>query len=287
MGSKYSSAWAAVVRHIAIICLIVSPSALWAQSPSTPNSADPEVRDASRFDPKRPLSQELRTSIADGFTMVAVGDCIISRPMSQYAAREPGFAATVKVLQQADATYGNMETSILDLRSFQGYPYTGPDDVTLVAEPAVAKDLAAMGFDVMSRANNHALDWGVAGMRETSRHLDEAGLIYAGAGENRGLARAPHYFESSKGRVAIVSVASTFPPWAESLAPQGAAPGRPGISPLKVKKVMVLPPEGMAQLAALSRTLYPPSESNKSQDSKWLGEDIAASRQALYFRRQI
>ena len=243
----------------AAVAVVVMSAALMmaAQTQSTQNSADPEIRNASHFDPKRPLARELETSIADGFTLVAVGDCIISRPMSQYADHEPGFAAAVTILQQADATYGNMETNILDLRVFRGYPYSGPDDVTLAAEPGVARDMAKMGFDLVSRANNHAFDWGVDGMRETSRRLDEAGLVYAGSGENSGLARAPQYFESAKGRVAIVSMASTFPPWAEALPAHGAAPGRPGISVLKVKKITVLPRQVMAQLTGIANTLYP------------------------------
>lgn len=232
-----------------------------------PEGADPEIKDASRFDPHRPLARELETSIANGFTLVAVGDCIISRPMSQYAEREPAFAATLKILQQADAAYGNMETNILDLRAFRGYPYSGPDDVTLAAEPGVAKDMAKMGFDVVSRANNHALDWGVDGMRETSRRLDEAGLVYAGSGEDAGRARAAQYFESSKGRVAIVSMASTFPAWAEALPASGAAPGRPGISVLKVKRITVLPPQAMAQLAGIADSLYPDESGNAAKKS--------------------
>ena len=54
-----------------------------------------------------------------------------------------------------------------------------------------------MGFSIVSRANNHALDWGIEGLHETSRWLDEAGIVHAGAGETRGLARAPQYFEST------------------------------------------------------------------------------------------
>ena len=285
MRPKVSRKNSAIVCLAVVIFLIAGALLTVAQTQSQ-NTANPRNRDASHFDPNCPLPRELETSIRDGFTFVAVGDCIISRPMSQYAERETEFAAVVKILQQADATYGNMETTILDLRAFHGYPYSGPDDVTLVADPGVAKDLAKMGFDLVSRANNHALDWGVEGMRETSRHLDDAGLVYAGSGENSGLARAPQYFESAKGRVAIVSMASTFPPWAEALPAQGAAPGRPGINALKFKRFTVLPPEAMAQLAALARNLYP--------DRPWewteiglVEERFSPTRQAHNFRQRF
>ena len=54
-----------------------------------------------------------------------------------------------------------------------------------------------MRFHVFSRANNHALDWGLEGMRESSRWLDSAGLVHAGVGESLGKARAAAYFESA------------------------------------------------------------------------------------------
>lgn len=221
------------------------------------DTADPGVKDPSKFDPKRPLAQELQTSVPDGFRLVAVGDCIISRSLSQYAGREPAFAQAIKILKDGDATYGNLETSILDIHTFKGFPYTGVDDVPLLADPSVAKDLAAMGFDLMSRANNHALDWGIEGLRETSRWADEAGLVTAGVGEDQGLARVAHYYESSKGRIGIVSMASTFRPTSEALSSQGAAPGRPGVSGLAVKKTMVVPLDVMRDLLSLAKKLYP------------------------------
>ena len=49
------------------------------------------------------------------------------------------------------------------------------------------------------------------------------------------------YFESLKGRIGIVSLASTFRPTSDALPNQGAAPGRPGINGLTVKKTIVLP----------------------------------------------
>ena len=50
------------------------------------------------------------------------------------------------------------------------------------AAQGVATFLRALGFDVMARANNHAMDWGVTGLRETSRALAAVGLAHAGAG---------------------------------------------------------------------------------------------------------
>jgi poly-gamma-glutamate synthesis protein (capsule biosynthesis protein) len=236
------------------------------------DASDPVIKDPTKFDPKRPLQQELQTHVPDGFRLMAVGDCILSRPMSQYMQRDPGFASAVTLLKNGDATYGNLETSIIDTRAFRGYPYTGDDDVPLLAEPAVAKDLATMGFRLMSRANNHALDWGVEGMRETSRWAGDAGLTTAGAGETQGIARAAQYYESLKGRIGIVSMVSTFRPSSEALPEQGAAPGRPGVNALAVKKTMVVPQGVIDDLLSISRKLYPdsPATSASAKDDNKL-----------------
>ena len=49
--------------------------------PGEPSSADPVVKDPTRFDPRRPIERELETSVRDGFALTAVGDCIITRPL--------------------------------------------------------------------------------------------------------------------------------------------------------------------------------------------------------------
>jgi hypothetical protein len=241
-----------------LLCALPCCSAL-AQTPASAqqNPADPGVKDPKFFDPRRPLEGTLAGRVADGFTLAAVGDCIITRTLSQNAARAPAFAAVLKLLRSADATYGNMETSILDLTASHPAPNPGPDDWAMAAAPAVAKDLKAMGFSMLSRANNHALDWGSEGMRETSRWLDEAGLVYAGVGPDDGSARAPHYFESAKGRIAIVSMASTFTPNTDALAPRAAVPGRAGVSALHLKKYIVVPAAAMEELRRVRATLYP------------------------------
>ncbi len=204
-------------------------------------------------DLRRPPGSGLETSVADGFTLAAVGDCITSRPLAQLVERDPEFAAVVEPLRRADVAFGNLETTILDIRKFGGHPHAGAQDWALVAAPGVASDLKEMGFDLLSRANNHALDWGIEGMRETGEWLDRAGLVHAGAGETRPAARAARYLETPKGRVALVSMASTFREYSDALPPRGEAPGRPGLSALRLRPVTVVPEAVMSDLAAVAR----------------------------------
>ena len=220
------------------------------------SAADPGVRDTAALDPRRLPAAELVLRVPDGFTVTAVGDLIISRPLRQEAARLPGFKAVLGRLKQGDVLFGNMESTIFDVRYFSGAPYSYDGDWTNASLPAVAKDLREMGFDLVSRANNHVMDWGIEGMRETSRWLDEAGIVHAGAGETRGLARAPQYYETPAARVALVSFASTFRPTTDALPEEGAVPARPGISALHVASIVEMPADSIKHLAALDCALH-------------------------------
>lgn len=218
--------------------------------------ADPVVKDTRLLDPKRPIGRELQASVPDGFTVSAVGDVIMSRPLLQYAQAMPGLSAAIDILRGSDVTFGNLETTIFDPRSFEGAPYSWDGDWTNASVPAVAHNLKAMGFSIVGRANNHSQDWGLEGMRETAKWLDEAGLVHAGAGDSHRMARAPAYFESPKGRIALVSFASTFRPTSESMPPAATAPGRPGLSALHVKTTVQMPRSDVEALARIQCSLH-------------------------------
>lgn len=201
--------------------------------------ADPGGR-AGPGDPPNRISGEL--------TLALAGDCIPTRPIGQLEARLPAFAAVLDLLRGADVSCGNLETVIADVAGFGGHPYSWDGDWPLLAEPAVAADLASMGFDVFARANNHALDWGLEGMRETTGWLDAAGLAHSGAGERLGLARRAGFHETPQGRIGLVSVATTFRPTTEAMAERGTAPGRPGVSGLRLRRIDIVTFDELALL---------------------------------------
>ncbi len=225
--------------------------------------ADPVVKDPARFDPRRPIERELEIGVRDGFTLTAVGDCIATRPLAAYLG-DAGFAAIVDVLRRGHVRFGNCEMTVLDITGFKGYPHAWEGDYPMVGQPEVAADLAALGFTLVSRANNHSLDWGIEGMRETSRRLDAAGLAHAGVGDHRGLARAPRYVETPEGRVGLVSFASTFLPVSEALPYRDAAPGRPGVNALKVTTKWVVTAEVMRALAVIPADESAHQETNEA-----------------------
>lgn len=172
------------------------------------------------------------TNVADGFTMVAVGDLIVTRQLTRSNNR--GFEDVLQLFKDADVRFGNMETNILDIRSFKGSPQAEFGGAYHVSVPALGPDLKAMGFNLLSYANNHTLDWGVEDMRETCRALDQLDIVYAGVGENLAQASAARFLDTMRGRVALVSSASTFTPLSRAADPAGDAPGRPGLNTLRL-----------------------------------------------------
>lgn len=203
----------------------------------------------------------IATNVADGFTLVAVGDLIVTRPLTK--GQHPGFGAIVKLLREADATFGNMETSIFDIRSFKGSPQAEYGGAYHVSLPELGPDLKAMGINIVGCATNHAFDWGVEGMRETGRVLDQNGIVYAGMGENLAQAAAARFLETARGRVALVSLATTFTPLSRACDPVGEAPGRPGVNALRLAKSVVVTPKMLESLRQIRDALPDPRPTNE------------------------
>ena len=196
--------------------------------------------------PPRNVARELAMSVADGFTLTTVGDLIFARPVAQTP--DAAFQSVVKLLQAGDITFGNFEGSAIDIRHFQGSPAAEFGGVWIIGPPAVARDLKTLGFDMVARANNHTTDWGLEGMRLTNDALDEAGIVHAGSGATRAAARAPRYIDTPRGRVAIVSMASTFTPMSVAMDPVGEAPGRPGLSAVRVTREVFVTADELERL---------------------------------------
>ncbi len=210
-------------------------------------------------------------SITDGFTLAAVGDLIYSEPLSNL--QDEPFQAVLKVLRSPDATFGNLENTLIDLNRFSGHPQAEYGGAHLIGSPAIAKDMRNMGFNLVSRANNHATDWGIEGMRATDEAAEEVGLVHAGSGYNKTVARAAHYLQTSKGRVALVSMTSSATPISMASDPQGRAPGRPGVSALRVKPFVIVSPEMMKNLRQIHDAMPPAALEAEAQEKQGLAPE--------------
>ena len=164
----------------------------------------------------------------DTFTLLLTGDAIVNRPFSRLD--DPAFRAVLDRVWNADAAFTNLETILHDFES----PANAFSGGSYMASPrSIAGELKNAGFDLLSTANNHAFDYGPEGLASTLRALDAASLTHAGAGRNLAWARAPAYFESRRGRVALVACTSTLAPGSNASPQRSDLAGRPGVSPLR------------------------------------------------------
>jgi poly-gamma-glutamate capsule biosynthesis protein CapA/YwtB (metallophosphatase superfamily) len=167
-------------------------------------------------------------------TLVLAGDAIITRRLSVFD--EPEFLALRELVQGATAAFVNLE---ILFHNFEPdiIPASASGGTYMQADPAIAEELVWMGFDMVSMANNHTGDYGVGALRSTTRAVDAVGLMHAGTGENLAEARAPGYLETPRGRVALISAASTFPDGSRAGHQRKDVRGRPGLSPIRYNTV--------------------------------------------------
>ena len=124
-----------------------------------------------------------------------------------------------------DARIINVETSVTSAND----PWFGKG-IHYRMHPANAACLSAAKIDCCTLANNHVLDWGYDGLKETITALQAAGVRTAGAGNDAAQARAPAVIDMpSGGRVLVFAYGSP-----SSGIPVGwaAQSGRAGINEL-------------------------------------------------------
>lgn len=95
-------------------------------------------------------------------------------------------------------------------------------------KPHMADVFSDCGFDVVSVAGNHALDWGEEAFLDTIENLQKRGVQTVGGGRNLAEARRPVVITRNGVRVAILSYCSILN---EGFA---AGPNKPGIAPLRI-----------------------------------------------------
>ncbi len=203
----------------------------------------------------------LLTAVGDGaaqsypppgrMTFALTGDAIISQRLSPF--NEPEYLRMIEVIRDADMAFTNLEVLFHDYE--EAYPATHSGGTWMAAEPFIAGELVWAGFDMVSRENNHTMDYGAGGLRATTRALDAVGLVHAGAGENLAQARSPAYLETAGGRVALISVASTFSD-EDRAGPQGDdIRGRPGLSPIRYTRTYTVSAASMQKLREVADEL--------------------------------
>lgn len=133
--------------------------------------------------------------------LLFTGDNLLGARMGSYIERSGEsypYEKVATVLQEADLSFGNLESPITDY----GHPTPGKSAESIragrnfifKASPQYSgRILEQAGFDIVSLANNHAMDYQEEGLLQTLDELKKVGIVYVGAGGDQ--------FEAASGRI--------------------------------------------------------------------------------------
>ncbi len=132
--------------------------------------------------------------------LAAVGDINLDRSLGAMLAKGDlayPFADVAEQLRAADITVGNVESALGDTGEPEQkrYPFRAP--------PEAATALALAGFDLVSLANNHGMDYGKEALMQAIDLLEGQNVATTGAGANSAAARAPKIMELNGLRTAF------------------------------------------------------------------------------------
>lgn len=147
-----------------------------------------------------PLAFAEACAAGDRITVAAVGDVLLHGPLQDQAKTRDGqdgnedyeslWSPVLPLLQKADLTYANFEGAADGSRAFTSYPQFNYN-------PQVIPALQKAGVDVVSTANNHALDAGGNGVRATRAAMARFNLPFTGTGEGGEVAAAEWHATTS------------------------------------------------------------------------------------------
>lgn len=150
------------------------------------------------------LAPDLAAALAPlpAIRLAAVGDVNIDRTQKEIILSTGDlvypFARVKPVFDAADYTIANLETSLGNVGEpvAKSYAFQSP--------PEAAESLALAGVDLVSLANNHALDYGPEALLQGIELLNAQGVATVGGGANDAAAHAPHIAEINGLKVAFL-----------------------------------------------------------------------------------
>jgi poly-gamma-glutamate capsule biosynthesis protein CapA/YwtB (metallophosphatase superfamily) len=154
--------------------------------------------------------------------LACAGDLMINRPDAHSMLRH-----VAGIFKRADVAYCNLEGPMCD--TGERHPGKAGISLHLRSTPRTANALADAGIDVVSLANNHALDYGAVGLDQTIELLAAVKIAHAGAGRDLAAARRPALLEVNGLRIALLSYTSVC------VSPFAATANTPGVAMVRIK----------------------------------------------------
>lgn len=145
----------------------------------------------------------------DAVTIAAVGDIYLGGPAAAYIKKNGylyPFESTKNILDSADIAIGNLEAPLTSrTTAFM------KKEFILKHSPDAVRAIKTAGFDVLTLANNHIMDYGHDGLNDTITLLNKAGIKHTGAGENLKAARTPAIMNIKGKKIAFLAYSLVFP----------------------------------------------------------------------------
>lgn len=163
-------------------------------------------------------------------TFSVVGDMLAQR---RIPAGYEGYEKVQEQITKGDARFVNLETTLHNGEYF-GNQFSGGS--YLRAVPETLDDVKAFGFNLLSFANNHSMDFAHGGLMATKRYVNAAGIANTGAGANLDEAAAPAYLDTPAGRVALISTCTMDNEAALAGKQSRRFPGRPGVNGMRLQE---------------------------------------------------
>jgi len=139
-------------------------------------------------------------------TINFVGDIMLARRYEQFGGIiqtmgvEAIFEPTLPFLgNAADITVANLECPLTNTGT--QHP---TKSVVFRSSPSNVTGLVYAGIDIVSLANNHTIDYGLAGLQQTQSVLQANNILYSGAGANSYEANLPVFYSKSGQNIAFL-----------------------------------------------------------------------------------
>ena len=143
-------------------------------------------------------------------TIIFAGDVLIKAAMEQRYDEE-GISGLVSEellaeMQNADICMVNNEFQF----SNRGTPMEDKQ-FTFRTDPKYVQVMLDMGVDIVSLANNHSLDYGIEALEDTFHTLENAGILYVGAGATKERAKALQVVEVNGLKIGFLAATRVIP----------------------------------------------------------------------------
>jgi len=146
-----------------------------------------------------------------GVQLVFAGDVMLGRNVAKSISKKNRdytfpFEKVASVIREADVAFCNLEgpISVHGERVEQRY--------TFKVDPKAVNGLTYAGFDVVSLANNHILDYGPTGLSETIAYVEDSGIRHIGISDQN-QPQTPAVFESDGLRIGYLAYADPKSPF--------------------------------------------------------------------------